>query len=314
MGDTRKCGCSCHTGPYAACDIPGGCGSIGCGKDARPGSCVTCPTLRPSADPRLPHRPPVCDGDRTLIGRHLNDIANLVADLHNPEPPIVERGRYERFGVEYLKYGARRTVSLGEVWREPLAAVDGVAPINSRNTAPSVSGSRERPIPIAVTVVDLKAPARQPSPSQAARDWPEDQVGYLSAATVLDQWVRDVRDTLFPDHHLPPATVDELILWLRNRVDDICDRHPAVADFADEIRNLRSALRSAAGEVEAPPQRCEGIACRRCDMQMLYRQPGGDVECVNPDCRAVYRADEYRDWIKTLVAEVRVKRHAELNT
>lgn len=281
-------------------------------------TCTTCPTYRPDSDPRLPNRPTVCDGDRTLLDRHLSDIANLVADLSNPEHPIVERGRYERYGVEYLKNGERRTVSLGEVWREPLAAVEGVAPINSRSKAPSVSGSRERPIPIPVTALDLKAPAKVPAlaPSARGRDepargWPEDQVGYLSAATVLDQWVRDVRDTLNPDHHLPAATVDELVLWLRNRVDDICDRHPAVAEFAEEIRSLRSALRAAAGEIDAQPERCDGVPCRRCDLMTLFRQPGGDISCVNPDCQAVLREDEYLDWIKTLAAEVRIKRHAE---
>jgi hypothetical protein len=268
-------------------------------------TCTTCSTYRPDSEPRLPHRPPVCDGDRRLLDRHLTDIANLVADLTNGEPPVVDDRRYERFTIRN-----GRPVSLGESWADPLAPVGGVSPINSRSTAPAVSGSRERPIPIPVTVVDLQAPARVPAPSQAALRWPEDQVGYLSAATVLDQWVRWIRDALFPDHHLPPATVDELVSWLRHRVDDICDRHPAVADMADEVRHLRGALRHAAGETEQPPERCDGIPCRRCDMAMLYRQPGGDVECVNPDCRAIYRADEYQEWIKTLAAEVRITRHA----
>ncbi len=39
-------------------------------------------------------------------------------------------------------------------------------------------------------------------------------------------------------------------------------------------------------------------------------QPGGDVECVNPDCATVMRADEYADWVKTMGKARQIKRHA----
>ena len=189
----------------------------------------------------------------------------------------------------------------------PLTALGGVAPINSRSKQPAVSGSRERPIPIPVTELDLKTRLR---PGHHLRPLPsltEDQVGQLPAAVILAEWIRDIRDTVWPGHHLPKPAVDELVLWLKTRIDDICDRYTDIAVFADSIRILRGALRAAAGETEPQPERCEGVPCRRCDLQMLYRQPGGDVECVNPDCRTVLRADEYRDWTKTLAAEARVK-------
>lgn len=310
MGDTRVCDCQCHTGPYAACSIPGGCGSVGCGRNGKTstaGACTLCAVYRPDSDARLPHRPPVCDGDRTLLDRHLNDIANLVADLSTPEPPILVDTRYERFD--------RNGDSLGEVWKDPLTAVGGVAPINSRSKAPTVSGSRERPIPIPVTALDLKAPAKVPAlaPSPRGRDepangWPEDQVGYLSAATVLDQWVRDVRDTLHPDHHLPTATVDELVLWLRNRVDDICNRHPAVVDLAEEIRSLRSALRSAAGETDPPPEPCDGVSCARCEKRALYRRPGDTYRAECSSCGILYTEDEYTALLAELAKAERGKR------
>lgn len=275
-------------------------------------ACSTCKIFRPDAEPRQPHRPPVCDGDRRLLHGHLGDIANLIADLTNPEPPIVDQRRYERFIVKNLE-GTLTPINLGETWADPLAQFGGVAPINSRSKAPTVTGSRERHLPIRADVEDLKAPARVPEPSPAGRDWPEDQIGHLSAATVLDQWVRDVRDLLYPGHHLPPAAVDEMVVWLRNRVEDICDRHPAVADFADEIRHLRGALRSAAGQTDPRPERCDGVPCRHCDLLTLFREPGGDVVCINVDCQAVLRENEYQDWVKTLAAEQRVKRHAQQN-
>jgi hypothetical protein len=306
-----SCPCLCHLNKFNLCDINGGCGS---NHRSSPGACVTCPIVRPDSDPRQPHQPPVCDGDRRLLHRWLGEIANLIADLTNPEEPIINRRLYERFGVEYLEDGQRRTVSLGQAWADPVSALGGVSPINSRSTQPSVSGSRERPLPINAALLDLKAPGRTVNPTAAVADWPEDQIGYLSAATVLDEWIRAVRSELFPDHHLPPATVDEMVAWLRTptgdertRVDDICDRYGQVPDFAASIKHLRGALRAAAGETEPQPQRCEQVPCRSCDMEMLYRQPGGDVHCVNPDCRAVLREAEYQDWVRTVAAAARIK-------
>lgn len=304
MVDTQSC--SCHTGPYAPCDYPGGCGTTGGCCSRRPAACSTCAVYRPDADPRIPNRPPVCDGDRNLLDRHLADIGNLHADLAADEPAQVDQRRYERFD--------RKGASLGHTWSDPLTAVGGVAPIPSRSKQPSVTGSRERPIPIRVDRLDLAAPARVHNPTWQSKTHPEDHAGHLAVASTLDQWVRDWRDTLWPDHTLPAAAVGDLVAWLRNRVDDACDRHPAITEFAEEIRSMRSALRGAAGDHEAPPEPCEGVACRRCDLLTLYREPGGDVTCINPDCRAVLRDTEYHDWTKTLAAEARVKRHADQKT
>lgn len=309
MKMTPGCTCTCHNGPHYPCSAPGGCGSTGCGRTnqprtPRPGDCITCAVYRPDADPRQPHHPPVCDGDRRLLDRHLTEIANLHADLANPEPPIVDRRSYERF---IIRDG--QPVSLGETWADPLTVFGGVAPINSKSRQPSVSGSRERAIPIQVDRVDLTGHARTGSIGIKTRgDWaakPDgdpDQIGYLSAATLLDFWTQDVRAALFADHALPPATVDEMAAWLRARLDEVCDRHPDVASFTADLKRLRGALRHAAGEVEPQPERCDGIACGRCDMRLLYRRDdgSGDVECHNPDCRAVYRPDEYHDLLRSL--------------
>jgi hypothetical protein len=73
---------------------------------------------------------------------------------------------------------------------------------------------------------------------------------------------------------------------------------------------LRSSLRAAAGQTEPKPEPCEGVPCRRCDLITLYRQPGGDITCINPDCQAILRDDEYREWVKQVAAEHQVRRHA----
>lgn len=298
--------CACHVNRYEPCSIPGGCGSAGCDHTPgrRSGTCTTCPVIRPDSDPRQPHTPPVCDGDRRLLNRWLGEISNLIADLSNPEPAITDNRRYQRYGTEYLKDNQRRTVSLGNAWADPVAALGGVSPINSRSNQPSVSGSRDRTIPINTTMVDLTADRRVHN--LTGDSWPEDQVGHLSAATMLDAWCRDVRDRIVPDHHLPEPTVDQMVMWLRVRVDMICDRHPDVAEFADGLRVLRGALRSAAGVVDPQPERCDGVPCKRCDLLMLFKQTDGDVHCVSPDCLAVLREDEYREWVQTIAAQTRI--------
>jgi hypothetical protein len=307
VGKRSICGCRCHTGPFAACDVPGGCGSTGCGEDA---GCVLCPVYRPDSDPRNPDYPPVCDGDRRLIDKHLIEIANAFADLSNPEPPVVDDRRYERYGVAYLKDNQRLTVSLGETWADPVAAVGGVGPIPSRSNQPAVSGSRERPMPILADTFDLKAPARHAEPSEHGRRYKDDQIGRMSAAEVLADVCADVRDTLFAGHHLPPVTVDEMVAWLRPRMPEVCDHHPAVADIAAELKGLRGALCAAAGTTEPKPEACTDVPCKRCDLITLFRQPGGDVACVNPDCQAVLRGDEYAAWTKTHLQERKLKQHA----
>jgi hypothetical protein len=137
----------------------------------------------------------------------------------------------------------------------------------------------------------------------------DDQIGHLSAATILDLCCRDVRDTLFPDQRLPAGAVDAMVSWLRNRLDVVCDQHPAVADLAAQIKDLRGALRAVAGETEPPPQRCDGVPCRQCDLLMLFRQQDGSdgVECENVNCRAVYRPDEYEAWVKEYAAKKGVR-------
>lgn len=305
-----SCPCECHLNPYNPCSENGGCG----GHHRKAGGCITCPVLRPNVDQRQPNRPPVCDGDRRLISRYLGEIGVLIADLTSPEDPIIDGRRYERFGIRYLEDGIREVVSLGTTWADPVAAVGGVAPINSRSKRPRVSGSHERPIPIDATALDLKAAARFTGNSRGVADWPEDQVGQLSVATVLDEWIRDVRSKIYPGLLLPPATIEEMVTWLRtpvgderSRIDDICDLHPQVADFAAAVQILRGSLRAATGETEPKPQRCPHVECKQCDLLMLFKHPGGDVVCANPACQAVLRPEEYDEWAKTVVAKKRIE-------
>ena len=159
----------------------------------------------------------------------------------------------------------------------------------------------EAPVPVRLAVVDLLTCARQPEATSPAREYPDDQYGHLSVATVLDQWVRDWRDLLWPDHHLPVPTVSTLAGWLRRRLDDACDRHPAIDSFADELRSIRSTLRTTFGYgryVDRLP-----APCPDCDMMSLYRDDGASwVECGN--CGRLWSENEYQRLCVILAADV----------
>lgn len=287
--------------------------------EPRPGTCCTCPVTRPDADPRQPNTPPVCDGDRLLLDRWLVEIANLDADLRNDEAPIMDERRHERFATAYLAGGNRHVWSKGTYASDPVGALGGVAPINSKSAQPNVGGSRERPMPISAALHDLKAPARVPNPTAQGRACAGDQIGRLSVATTLDQWVRDWRDTLWPDHHLPPATVDQLVLWLRTpigndrtRLDEACDRHPAIDEFTLEMKTLVGALRSQAGVSEPRPQRIEGVRCGGCKANNVLFECADDTyraECGA--CGLLYTTDEYAEHVAVLGGKERNNRTDE---
>lgn len=129
---------------------------------------------------RIPNRPPVCDGCRSSLGSMLREIPDLFARL-DPRP---------------AKAGTEK-----------------------------VSGSRVPPVPLNLDVTDLAAESRPGSIGvRMAGDWASCggdplQVGYLSVATVLDCWVRDWRESLWPDHSLPLPVVGVLPGWLADRLD-----------------------------------------------------------------------------------------------
>lgn len=170
-----------------------------------------------------------------------------------------------------------------------------------------VSGSREAPIPVSLDVVDLLSPARQPEPTAQARQHPEDVLGGLSVATTLDQWVRMWREDRGKGEHLPAPTVVSLAGWLSVRLPDACDTHPAVDEFADELRGLVMNLRSALNlrrHIERLP-----APCPSCDTLALYREvdphrgASNWVECGN--CGRLWSEDEYRRLVVILDEELR---------
>lgn len=210
----------------------------------------------------------VCEPDRRWLDELLGEIANLYTDLPYALSP-------------------------------------------SGNPGQRVTGSRTPPLPLRVDILDLTLPANQGARALYARGLlglDEDQTGTLSVATVLDTWARDWLTYGTAWGRLPQPTVRALIGWLRVRTTWACDHHPAVDEFAGEMRELASALRRATGRTPLRPQPCEGVPCRRCDLLTLVRlaDGSGDIECANPDCKLIMRADEYAQWTRLSAAALRV--------
>jgi hypothetical protein len=269
--------------------------------------CVACPTYRPDDKPRIPTRPLVCDGDRRLLDGHLAEIPDLHARLADQEPAEPDLRTYV---VDHPRFGERTYLA------EPLSAVGGAGPVPGASSQPRVSGSRGSPAPTSLERIDLALPARPQTRALFARGvlgLDDDQTGSLSTATILDTWARDWRDRLWPDQHLPSPTVPEMVRWLRNRVDEVCDRHPAVDEFAAEVKDLRHVLRRQLGETAAQPEteRYRGVACQKCDLRgVLMRRPGSEyVECGA--CGLLLTEDELADWTARLAGYERSMRPPE---
>lgn len=169
-------------------------------------------------------------------------------------------------------------------------------PVRAVATGPRVGGgSVEAAAPVDLTVLDLTAPSRMAARALAARGalgLDDDQIGDLSVPTTLDTLVRDWRDVLYPTSPLPGATVVEMCRWLADRVPAACERHPAIDEAADELRQLRARIRGVAGYSDRPelvPGRCP-----KCRWKALHRLPGdGWIRCGNEEqCGALWTPEE----------------------
>ena len=120
------------------------------------------------------------------------------------------------------------------------------------------------------------------------------QIGHLPVAAVLSTWIRDWAELRDVGENYT-GTVYAMCRWLTERTDWAVDHHPAVDEYAAELADLRGVLLALVGRTEPDerPQRLPGVPCVRCRHVTLLRRHDGTVECSWPDCRTVWRADEY---------------------
>lgn len=180
------------------------------------------------------------------------------------------------------------------------------SPVDAPGASSRVSGSREPPVPVRLDLVDLTAAARLPNPTRGAGYyprslWPEDQIGHQPVTTRLDLWARDwISYQRCPGNHLPVPAVPTLVAWLRMRCGWACDEHPAVDDFAAEMRELRAVLRTANGDGPVYPEPIPAVPCSGCDTKALFRPVNSPYRAECGGCGKLYTEDEYLRWIGLL--------------
>jgi len=178
---------------------------------------------------------------------------------------------------------------------ELLEAYSQLELVKGSTAGARVSGSRTPPLPLAVTALDLTMPARV----CVVRDTDGDQVGHPGVASVLDSWARDWQ-TYRPEL-LPSPNVSSLTGWLTDRLEWACDQHPAIDDFAAELRSLVGVVRAAAGLTRPKAEVKFGVPCRDCERVTLFRWPGSDyVECGS--CPVLMTPEDYLRWTQLISA------------
>lgn len=185
--------------------------------------------------------------------------------------------------------------------RDPLAALPA-GPLSGVVRGARVSGTPEARLPIRVDPTDLLARPRNGSLAVAARSpWPDDQVGHLAVATVLDFWARDWAD--LRGEGLPVPEVGRLCGWLSDRLDWALREHPALDEFARDVSDLLGALWGLAGHGSARPKPMEA-ACPSCSLLTLVQPfPEANIECVTVDCGRILTPAEYAEHVNTLIKE-----------
>jgi len=203
-----------------------------------------------------------------------------------------------------------RDVDTGRRWPhyDPIANMLPSGPINGASRTPRVSGGRAAPLPIRVDPTDLTAPARPGSLAVHANGrWPQDQIGWLSAATELDFWAADWASERHESRPSPQVPV--LCAWLFDRLDWAAQEHVALEEFAGKLSGLYGALVSAVGGWTAKPETLI-TPCRSCGMLALYREVGPTPEYDRVACGAcpsLLTESDYAEWVKELTERERTR-------
>lgn len=144
--------------------------------------------------------------------------------------------------------------------------------------APKVSGSREAPLPLRLDVLNLLGAAA----GGTVHDPHGDQTGTTPVVERLHSWERDWRETRGLSPGKGPATVTSCTGFLRAQLDWAAREHPAIVEFATELRELVSELRVATGDPRPKPiGTCTNLVDRdgqrvECGHK-LYAAPYSDV-------------------------------------
>lgn len=255
-------------------------------------TCVLCRVYRPNLESHYPDRKQTCDYGRRRLERDRMDVLSMYRRLAEQEDELV---------------GTRSTAA--GLPKDPIAALMPMANTPGRSKKPSVSGSKDRQLPINVEVVDLLRDASWRSAPEG-----EDQVGSLSVATILYGWANYWRTSLERSVSALPYGTPDLMKWIGYRLTVFADQDPEIWRFAEVLIGLKGKLRSALGEAIPKPVVMWGVQCRRCNaVSTLVLDPDDPDryrECTNSGCGLLMTETEYQDWLIEVVESLRDKRHA----
>lgn len=260
--------------------------------------CVTCSALRPG-DPRVYERPNVCQGCRSRLRSLLSELLDAYAQ--------VELVKGSSAGA---KVSGSRTpplpLSVGglDLTLPPHGTVeDDLVPLYEAVEVEMAVWTRPvRPTEAeeyGTETVVMRQTRRARHNGYKAYGPSGDQIGGPSVVSVLDSWARDWQTYAWVI--LPDPTVSALTRWLGDRLEWACDHHPAVDDFADELRTITATVRAAAGLTRPTAELKLGVPCRDCERLTLFRWPGSDyVECGS--CPVLMTPAEYTRWTQLISA------------
>lgn len=260
-------------------------------------TCVLCRIYRPDVNPRIAEV--VCPGDLLRLERDLLAIPGLFRRVADGDTVEADTRWYETVDDDGNATGQLRRC-------DPVASLLPAGAIRAREHRPSITGSREAPLPINVDAIDLIAAPR----AGAATGDPRDQVGYLPVATVLDGWARHVREHLVPNFRLPRRGVTHLVRFLHNQLYAIVEELPgSLPALAGDLRGLCAALRHILGDTDPAPQPLLGVRCRHCKTMstLVPWSDGRYVECRT--CGQLYNPGDRVALAKEQVAALAQPRH-----
>lgn len=253
--------------------------------------CVLCPVYHPSSERHAPDRFQTCPYGRRRLERDRLAVLSMFNRLDGfPGEQIVD----DRVGPDGRP-------------RDMISLLLPMAVTPSASKKPSVSGSKERQLPINVQIVDLMAPATWGPLKQG-----HDQVGVISVATMLAQWIERWQALYEPDSKFFAVYAGTLMNWIGYRLERFADHDPNIDMFAEGLLHLKSQLRTALGEQEPKPIVMWGVPCRRCDQVSTLvldpEDPDYYRECSDKDCGLLMTEDDYKAWLIEVVEGLRKER------
>lgn len=269
--------------------------------------CIVCPPRGPDDDG---HEPDYERGLLCCVRAHLR-----MASALNVIPERVDELLGHGFVERDVRPGVRRALVRGE-WTgrlyevaapapaDPVANVWPAGPVPGQRGGAKVHAAPSSSPPLSLDAVDLTSRVNHDARALLARGvlgLDDDQVGHLSAATILHGWVRDWAGIRREGEPMP--VVREMCRWLADRLDWAAAKHPALDEFAGEVLELRAVLTALTGRAEPPP---EGLPtpCPGCGHLALYRD--ADLERIAcGSCSVLLTEDGYAVHVRGLVDEVR---------